>query len=93
MKNLEPVPCSNRINVSGVSISLSLLQTSVKSTDCYTDQRVPSHVLSSAICLMKKVPERRSDLRPSEKELSERRSGAFRHKNTPGFIQMWTLLV
>jgi hypothetical protein len=31
----------------------------------------------------KKVPERRSSLRPSEKELPERRSGAFRHKNTP----------
>jgi hypothetical protein len=32
----------------------------------------------------KKVPERRSGLRPSEKELPERRFGAFRHKNTPG---------
>jgi hypothetical protein len=31
----------------------------------------------------KKVPERRSVLRPSEKELPERRSGAFRHKNAP----------
>jgi hypothetical protein len=31
----------------------------------------------------KKVPERRSGLRPSEIELPERRSGAFRHKNTP----------
>jgi hypothetical protein len=31
----------------------------------------------------KKVPERRSGLRPSEKELLERRSGVFRHKNTP----------
>jgi hypothetical protein len=31
----------------------------------------------------KKVPERHSGLRPSEKELQERRSGAFRHKNTP----------
>jgi hypothetical protein len=30
-----------------------------------------------------KVPERRSGLRPSEKELMKRRSGAFRHKNTP----------
>jgi hypothetical protein len=28
----------------------------------------------------KKVPERRSGLCPSEKELSKRRSGAFRHK-------------
>jgi hypothetical protein len=28
----------------------------------------------------KKVPERRSGLRPSEKELPERLSGAFRHK-------------
>jgi hypothetical protein len=33
----------------------------------------------------KKVTERRSGLRPSEKELPERRSGAFRHKNTPGY--------
>jgi hypothetical protein len=33
-----------------------------------------------------KVPERRSGLRPSEKELPERRSGEFRHKNTPGFM-------
>jgi hypothetical protein len=32
----------------------------------------------------KEVPELRSGLRPSEKELPERRSGAFRHKNTPG---------
>jgi hypothetical protein len=32
----------------------------------------------------KKVPEGRSGLRPSEKELPERRSDAFRHKNTPG---------
>jgi hypothetical protein len=32
----------------------------------------------------KKSPERRSGLHPSEKELPERRSGAFRHKNTPG---------
>jgi hypothetical protein len=34
----------------------------------------------------KKVPERRSSLRPSEKELPERRSGAFRHKNTPVYF-------
>jgi hypothetical protein len=34
----------------------------------------------------KMVPERCSGLRPSEKELLERRSGAFRHKNTPAFI-------
>jgi hypothetical protein len=33
--------------------------------------------------MRKELPERRSGLRPSEKELSERRSGAFRHKNTP----------
>jgi hypothetical protein len=33
--------------------------------------------------LKKKVTEQRSDLRPSDKELLERRSGAFRHKNTP----------
>jgi hypothetical protein len=32
-----------------------------------------------------KVPERRSDLRLSEKELPERRSCAFRHKNTPDY--------
>jgi hypothetical protein len=32
-----------------------------------------------------KVPERRSGSRPSKKELLELRSGAFRHKNTPGF--------
>jgi hypothetical protein len=32
-----------------------------------------------------KVPERRSGLRTSEKELPERRSGAFRHTNTPDF--------
>jgi hypothetical protein len=31
------------------------------------------------------VPERRSDLCPSEKELLERRSGAFRHKNTTDY--------
>jgi hypothetical protein len=31
----------------------------------------------------KNVTERRSGLRPSEKELQERHSGAFRHKNTP----------
>jgi hypothetical protein len=35
----------------------------------------------------KKVPERCSGLRPSEKELPERRSGAFRHKNTPAIMQ------
>jgi hypothetical protein len=33
----------------------------------------------------KKVLERRSGLRPSEKELPERCSSAFHHKNTPGF--------
>jgi hypothetical protein len=31
----------------------------------------------------KRVPECRSGLRPFEKELPERRSGALRHKNTP----------
>jgi hypothetical protein len=31
----------------------------------------------------KKIPERNFGLSPSEKELSERRSGAFHHKNTP----------
>jgi hypothetical protein len=31
----------------------------------------------------KKVPENRSGLRLSEKELLERRSGALDHKNTP----------
>jgi hypothetical protein len=34
----------------------------------------------------KKVPESRSGLSPSEKELPERRSGAFRHKNVPGYV-------
>jgi hypothetical protein len=31
----------------------------------------------------KKVLERRSGLRSSEKELPEQHSGAFRHKNSP----------
>jgi hypothetical protein len=34
----------------------------------------------------KKVPEHRSSLRPSEKELQEWRFGALRHKNTPAYI-------
>jgi hypothetical protein len=34
----------------------------------------------------KKAPERRSGLRPSEKELPERRSGALCHKNTLALI-------
>jgi hypothetical protein len=38
----------------------------------------------------KEVPERRSGLRPSEKELPEWRSGAFRHKNTPGYTVKWS---
>jgi hypothetical protein len=33
----------------------------------------------------KKVPERHSGLRPSEKELLERCSGEFRHKNIPAY--------
>jgi hypothetical protein len=33
----------------------------------------------------KNILERRSGLRPSKKELPKRRSGAFRHKNIPGF--------
>jgi hypothetical protein len=33
----------------------------------------------------KKAPERRSGLCPSEKEHTEQRSDAFRHKNTPGY--------
>jgi hypothetical protein len=33
-----------------------------------------------------KVPERRSGLRPSKKELPKRRSGAFLHRNTPGYM-------
>jgi hypothetical protein len=37
-----------------------------------------------------KVPERRSGLRPSEKALPERRSGAFRHKNTPVHTHAYT---
>jgi hypothetical protein len=36
----------------------------------------------------KKVPELRFGFRPSEKELPDRRSGAFRHKNTPAFIDI-----
>jgi hypothetical protein len=36
----------------------------------------------------KKVPERYSGLCPSDKELQEQRSSVFRHKNTPGFINM-----
>jgi hypothetical protein len=32
----------------------------------------------------KKVVEGRSGLRPSEKELTERRTGAYHHKNIPG---------
>jgi hypothetical protein len=31
----------------------------------------------------KKGPQRHSGLRPSKKEHPERRSGAYRHKNTP----------
>jgi hypothetical protein len=34
----------------------------------------------------KKVPECHSGLRPSEKELPQRRSGIFCHKNIPGHI-------
>jgi hypothetical protein len=33
----------------------------------------------------KNVPERRTGLRPSEKEHPERSSSAFRHKNTPQY--------
>jgi hypothetical protein len=33
-----------------------------------------------------KVPELRSILRPSEKELPERRSGEFRHKSTCSYV-------
>jgi hypothetical protein len=33
----------------------------------------------------KKVPERHSGLRSSEKELPEWRSGTFHHKNTPAY--------
>jgi hypothetical protein len=40
----------------------------------------------SYIDARKKVPERRCGLRPSEKERPERRTGAFRHKNTPCFL-------
>jgi hypothetical protein len=36
------------------------------------------------MCQGKNVPERRSGLRPSEKELPKLRSGTVRHKNTPG---------
>jgi hypothetical protein len=35
--------------------------------------------------LGKNVLERRTGSRPFEKELPERRSGEFRHKNNPGF--------
>jgi hypothetical protein len=35
-------------------------------------------------CQEKGLQERRSVLRPSEKKLPERRSGAFCHQNTPG---------
>jgi hypothetical protein len=35
----------------------------------------------------KKVPEHRSGLLLSEKELPEWNSGAFGHKNTPGYIR------
>jgi hypothetical protein len=34
----------------------------------------------------KKVPERHSDLCPSEKELPERHSGVFHHRNTPVYF-------
>jgi hypothetical protein len=36
----------------------------------------------------KKVPGRRSGLRSSKKELPERRSSAFCHKNTPGYTRI-----
>jgi hypothetical protein len=49
--------------------------------ECYADAR------------KKKVPGLRSDLRPSEKELPERRSGAFRQKNTRGCRNISTPLL
>jgi hypothetical protein len=42
----------------------------------------------------KKNPERRSGLCPFEKELPERRPGAFRHKNTDiVFVKRWFITV
>jgi hypothetical protein len=43
-------------------------------------------------CQKKKVPGRRFGLRHSAKELTEQRSGAFRHKNTPA-VRYATLLL
>jgi hypothetical protein len=51
---------------------------------CNDRNRSERGVCFSYIDARKKVLERRSGLRPSEKELSEWRSGAFRYKNTPG---------
>jgi hypothetical protein len=34
----------------------------------------------------KEIPEIRSGLRPFDNKLPERHSGAFRHKNIPGYI-------
>jgi hypothetical protein len=41
--------------------------------------------MSVSIPLSEKSYESRCGLRPSEKELPERRSGEFRHKNTPSY--------
>jgi hypothetical protein len=50
---------------------------------------MPNLVISMAG--KKKVSERRSGLCPSEKEVPERRFGAFRHKNTPGLDYLSSL--
>jgi hypothetical protein len=44
-------------------------------------------------CQEKKVPECRSSLSPSEKELPEWSSGVFHHKNTPGYTYRLTVKV
>jgi hypothetical protein len=41
----------------------------------------------------KKVPERRSGFRPSEKEHPERRFDSFRHKNTPVHSQFQCIIL
>jgi hypothetical protein len=51
---------------------------------CWKEERQDSKTPNLVIPMAgEKVPERRSSLRPFEEELPERRSGAFRHKNTP----------
>jgi hypothetical protein len=79
---LCPPQIPHGLTLAPVVSSASFLKKTGSGTDSVTQNLVREGEVIVISMPGKKVPEHRSGLRPSEKELPEQHYGSFRHKNT-----------